>query len=71
MSKSLREYNGILEAAESLLPHHSYLHDVGNLLEYEQHGLHPTKSQSCKFVRQRASEYDFTRVTDGPVDVIG
>ena len=71
MSKDLREYSGIMEPARSLLLHHSYLHDVGNHLEYEQHGWHAAKSQSGEFVRHRASEYALTRVTDGPLDVIG
>jgi hypothetical protein len=71
MSKDLREYRGIMEPAKSPHLHHSYLHDVGNLLEYEQHGWHATKSQSAEFVRHRASGYAFTRVTDGPLDVIG
>jgi hypothetical protein len=71
MSKGLREYYGIMEPAKSLLLHHPYLHDVGNLLEYEQHGRHAAKSQSGEFVRHCASGYAFTRVTDGPLDVIG
>jgi len=71
MNKGLREYNGIMEPAKSPLLHHSYLDDVGNLLEYEQHGWHATKSQSGEFVRYCASGYAFTRVTDGHLDVIG
>ena len=71
MSKDLREYNGIMEPAKSPLLHHSYLHAVGNLLEYEQHGWHALKSQSGEFVRHRATGYAFTRVTDSPPDVIG
>jgi hypothetical protein len=71
MSKALREYHGIMEPAKPLLLHQSYLHDVGNFLEYEQHGWHATKSQSGEFVKPHAYEYAFTRVTDGPLDVIG
>ena len=71
MSKDLREYNGIMEPAKSLILHHSYPHDVGNHLEYEQRGWHAAKSQSGEFVRHRASDYTLTRVTDGPLDVIG
>ncbi|MGD0690677.1 MAG: hypothetical protein ABSA50_13050 [Candidatus Bathyarchaeia archaeon] len=71
MSKDLREYYGIMEPAKSLLLHHSYPHDVGKLLEYEQHGWHAANSQSGEFVRHYASGYAFTRVTDGPLDVIG
>ena len=66
MSKDLREYNGIMEPAKSLL-HQSYLHGVGNLLEYEQHGWHAAKSG--EFVGYCASEDALTRVTDGPLDV--
>ena len=70
MSKGLREYYGIMEPVKSLL-HQSYLHDVGNLLEHEQHGWHAAKSKSGEFVRHRATGYAFTRVTDSPPDVIG
>lgn len=45
------------------------LHDVGKLLEYEQHGGQVVRSQFGELVRHPVSGYALTRETDMPLEV--